>query len=88
MPLSKANKSRLKNILKWEDKQRSTFFLLGALSLVSSLIFRLLAIDFHVWFNRDDAGHIFMIMASFCFYRGIKVYESEWIVDAIHIKSK
>lgn len=60
-----------------KGKRELNYFFLGALSLMATLPFKLLAIDFHVWFNRDDISHVFMIMASVCFYRGVKEYESK-----------
>ena len=59
-----------------KGRSELSYFLIGALTLVASLPFKLLAIDFHLWFNRDDIGHIFMMMALYCFYKGVLVHES------------
>ncbi len=58
-------------------QQELNFFFLGALCLISALMFRIMAIDFHIWFNRDDIGHVFFGIASFCFFRGVKVFETK-----------
>jgi hypothetical protein len=52
------------------------YFFFGFLALLTSLPFKLMAIDIHLWFNRDDVGHVFMMIASYAFYRGVKERES------------
>lgn len=48
------------------------YFLFAVLSMMLALPFRLLDINLHLWFNRDDIGHVFMLTASYLFYLGIK----------------
>ncbi len=58
-----------------QGRNELNYFFVGALALISSLPFKLMAIDFHLWFNRNDIGHIFMLIAAYYFYKGVKVYE-------------
>ncbi len=64
-------------VLMRKGRQELNFFFIGALCLLSALPFKLMAIDFHIWFNRDDISHVFFGLASYCFFRGVKVYEEK-----------
>lgn len=48
----------------------------GILMLLAALPIRLLGLDIHIWFNRDDIGHIFMMFALFFFYQGVIKFEA------------
>lgn len=56
----------------FQGKTYFRFYLVGILALVFALPFKVMAIDLHLWFNRDDISHIFMIIANYSFYKGIK----------------
>ena len=56
-------------------KSEINYIILGVLALVATLPFRLLEVDFHAWFNRDDIGHILMMVTLYCFFRGVKYRE-------------
>ncbi|PIB36898.1 hypothetical protein BFP72_16550 [Reichenbachiella sp. 5M10] len=40
--------------------------------MILTLPFRLGGIDLHLWFNRDDVSHVFMIISLVLFYKGVK----------------
>ncbi|MBU2915426.1 DUF6962 family protein [Reichenbachiella agariperforans] len=40
--------------------------------MILTLPFRLGGIDLHLWFNRDDVSHVFMILSLILFYKGVK----------------
>lgn len=63
-------------IFLYKGKKDINYIVLGVLSLIATLPFRFLEVDFHEWFNRDDIGHIFMMITLFCFFRGVKYRES------------
>ncbi|MFY0688672.1 MAG: hypothetical protein JXQ90_15975 [Cyclobacteriaceae bacterium] len=48
------------------------YFAIGVLVLIVSLPVRLLGIDFHLWFNRDDIGHVLMFITLMCFLQGTR----------------
>lgn len=54
------------------------YFFLGGLSLIATLPFKLGGIDLHLWFNRDDIGHVFMMFSTFCFFKGAKAYSLQY----------
>ncbi|MFY0626094.1 MAG: hypothetical protein JXR07_07365 [Reichenbachiella sp.] len=58
------------------------FFIMAILAMTLALPFRLMDINLHLWFNRDDVGHTFMMITLFLFYRGI----IETLEDSLVIK--
>lgn len=56
----------------FQGKTYFRFYLVGILAMIFALPFKALAIDLHLWFNRDDISHVFMIIANYSFYKGIK----------------
>ena len=47
-------------------------FLLGVLFIALTLPFRIFNYDPHLWFNRDDVAHVFMMITLYLFYSGVK----------------
>ncbi|MCV9388239.1 DUF6962 family protein [Reichenbachiella ulvae] len=47
-------------------------FLYGIGLMILTLPFRLGQIDLHLWFNRDDISHVFMICTLALMYKGVK----------------
>ncbi len=62
-------------------------FLLGVLFIALTLPFRILNYDPHVWFNRDDAAHIFMMITLYLFYSGVKKVEIDKAKSTLHDKA-
>lgn len=60
-----------------EKKSDLNFIFYGLLMLLAALPIRIMEFDFHLWFNRDDLGHIFMMIALYFFYSGVIVFERE-----------
>ena len=60
-----------------QGKSDINYIVVGIISLLSTLPFRLLEIDFHRWFNRDDIGHVLMAVALYYFFKGVKYRESK-----------
>lgn len=48
------------------------YFLIAVGIMILTLPFRLGQIDPHLWFNRDDISHVFMILTLVLFYKGVK----------------
>ena len=59
-----------------QGKSDINYIVIGVLALVATLPFRLIGLDIHQWFNRDDIGHVLMMIALFCFFQGVKFRES------------
>lgn len=52
-----------------------SYFAMGVLVLLLGLPFRIFAWDLHLWFNRDDAGHVLMLIAVFLFGKGVMIFD-------------
>jgi hypothetical protein len=59
-----------------QRKSDINYIVLGIIALLATLPFRILEVDFHRWFNRDDIGHVLMMVTLFCFFQGVKFRES------------
>jgi hypothetical protein len=60
-----------------EKKYNLNFMFYGLVMLIAALPARIMQYDFHIWFNRDDVGHVFMMFALFLFHNGVIVFERE-----------
>ncbi len=69
-----------------KGKQELTSFLWGIFFIACTLPFRLLKYDFHVWFNRDDVAHIFMMITLYLFFSGVKKREIYLAKTSLHDK--
>ena len=61
-------------------------FLWAIFFMLLTLPFRILKIDLHLWFNRDDAAHIFMLITLYLFYSGVKRREILTAKDSLQNK--
>ncbi|MFT4737550.1 MAG: putative membrane protein [Cyclobacteriaceae bacterium] len=59
-----------------QGKPDINYVIFGVLALLASLPFRIFGVDFHQLMNRDDIGHLLMIVALLCFFKGVKYRES------------
>lgn len=57
-----------------ERKKHWLLAVIGSVCLMPAALFNGLKIDFHLWFNRQDAAHVFMLIALFVFYLASKKY--------------
>lgn len=57
--------------------RRFDYTLFGVLALLCALPVKLGEIDLHLWFNRDDLSHVFMILALWLFYKGVLYYDAK-----------
>lgn len=58
-----------------KDKNTFSYFGLGILLLLAALPVKLAGLDLHLWFNRDDISHVFMMGTLWSFFQGVKIYE-------------
>jgi glucan phosphoethanolaminetransferase (alkaline phosphatase superfamily) len=49
---------------------------ISALILIPSAIFLIFKISFAQWFDRNDAGHLLIVISLFMYYQTIKNYET------------
>ncbi|MBN4071137.1 hypothetical protein JYT72_01375 [Crocinitomix catalasitica] len=52
--------------------QHYRYFIYGTLMAVPALLFLLFKINLHPWFNKEDAGHVLIIISIIFFYIGVK----------------
>lgn len=56
-------------------KSRALYLLpISVLVLVPAGIFQIMKINFHPWFDRNDAGHLLIVISLFLYYFAIKGY--------------
>jgi hypothetical protein len=58
-------------------RRRFDYTFYGVLALLCALPVKVGKIDLHLWFNRDDLSHVFMILALWFFYKGVEYYEEK-----------
>lgn len=61
-------------------------FMWGIFFMALTLPFRIFKIDLHLWFNRDDAAHIFMLITVYLFFTGVKKREISAAKNTLHSK--
>ncbi|MGL1885315.1 MAG: hypothetical protein OCD76_02275 [Reichenbachiella sp.] len=55
-----------------QGKPYLRYYMVGILAMIFTVPIKLMGIDLHLWFNRDDISHVFMIIANISFFAGIK----------------
>lgn len=58
--------------------KKYTLLFWGIVFLLLALPFKLMGIDFHLWFNRDDISHVFMMATLLSFYKGVTAISSNY----------
>ena len=64
----------LGNKFKKELHKNFVYMIYGFLLLVPSGLFLIFKINFHPWFDKNDFGHLFLIIAMLLYFKAIKSY--------------
>jgi len=51
------------------------FFWASVLILIPAAFFQLMKINFHQWFDRNDASHFLLAISLFFYFKGVKAYQ-------------
>ncbi len=61
----------------WHGLNIYTTFYLALAALATAALVRVAKLDIHLWFNRDDLAHVFVIIALWVFYKGSLMYDEK-----------
>jgi hypothetical protein len=56
-------------------------FLISAFVLVPAGFFQLMKINFHQWFDKNDASHLLLIASLFLYFCGVKAYQKHLLYN-------